>query len=212
MVKSLKNKIAVIMRNKLSPSVLIPIKKAYSYFFPASYWCRIVMDRETEKYVKSLDYNKFVALEISGSKWKDFGFASYRCIQYEEYDLCEGVIGNEMFDIIIVEQVLEHCLYPYRAVRNLNSMLKPGGFAVITTPFLIMFHSSPVDCSRWTELGIKYLLVEGGFDLKKIKTGSWGNRACVKANFKPWARYLPGMHSLKNEPRYPLVVWAFAQK
>jgi hypothetical protein len=46
-------------------------------------------------------------------------------LPHKEYDLCDGVIGNEIFDIIIVEQVLENCFYPYRAVRNLYSMLKP---------------------------------------------------------------------------------------
>jgi hypothetical protein len=60
---------------------------------------------------------------------------------------------------------------------------------------------------------MKYLLAEAGFPMEKIVTGSWGNRACVKANlrsFPGWARR--GFGSLKNEPDYPVVVWALAQK
>jgi hypothetical protein len=69
-----------------------------------------------------------------------------------------------------------------------------------------------VDCSRWTETGLQYFLAEAGFDLDGIKTGSWGNRACVKANFTAWARYRSRLHSLRNERAYPVVVWALARK
>jgi len=177
-----------------------------------AHWSRVVMDRETEKYVTSLHYKAFKALEISGFKWKRFGFASYRNIEYPEYDICKGPVDNETFDIVIAEQLLEHLLYPSRAVKNVYHMLNPGGLAVITTPFLLKIHNSPIDCSRWTELGLKYLLAEGGFDLKKITVGSWGNEACVVASLKEWEDFNPDIHSLKNEPDFPIVVWAFAHK
>jgi len=35
----------------------------------------------------------------------------------------------------------------------------------------------PVDCSRWTPLGMTYFLSEAGCPIEVIKTGSWGNRA-----------------------------------
>jgi hypothetical protein len=46
--------------------------------------------------------------------------------------------------------------------------------------------------------------------LKRL--GSWGNRACVKANFRRFPSWIPWWHSLKIESLYPVVVWAFAQK
>jgi hypothetical protein len=91
-------------------------------------------------------------------------------------------------------------------------MLRPGGTLVVTTPFLIRVHPSPFDCSRWTELGLKYLLAEAGFDLSRITTGSWGNRACVRSNFVDWRGWNPILHSLRNEPDFPVHVWAFAKK
>jgi hypothetical protein len=103
-------------------------------------------------------------------------------------------------------------LWPYRAGRNVYQMLNPGGYVLVTTPFLIRIHDQPVDCSRWTELGLKHLLAECGFPMKNIRTGSWGNRACVIANFTEWPHYAPQQHSLDNEPNFPLVVWALAQK
>jgi hypothetical protein len=72
----------------------------------------------------------------------------------------------------------EHLLWPYRAVRHVYQMLNEDGVFLLTTLFLIKIHQHPVDCSRWTEIGIRNLLAEGGFNIDLITTGSWGNRAC----------------------------------
>jgi len=107
--------------------------------------------------------------------------------------------------------VFEHLKWPYRAGRNVHAMLKPGGHFVISTPFLVRVHRVPIDCSRWTEDGLSYLLQECGFSSENVVTGSWGNRACLKGNLKNWRkRGLFG--SLNNEPDYPVMVWAFAKK
>jgi len=175
-------------------------------------WCRIVMDEALEKHIQSLNYQSMNVLEISGTKWKDFGFAKYQSIDYPEYDVCKDVLENAAFDIIIIEQVLEHVLWPYRAVKHLYEMVKKDGVLVVSTPFLLKVHNYPTDCSRWTETGMKHLLAEGGFDLNNIETGSWGNQKCVIANFKEWVYYNGDGHSLKNENEFPIVVWAFAKK
>lgn len=175
-------------------------------------WIRVVMDRQTRAHVVSLPYQTFSTLEISGEKWKDFGFRSYRSIHFPAYDLCAGTLEENAFDLIIVEQVLEHVLWPYRAVRNAYKMLRPGGTLLITTPFLLRIHNCPVDCSRWTPLGMKHLLAEAGFALDDVEVGSWGNKASARANFGEWPNWIPWLHSLKNDPEYPLVVWAFGRK
>jgi hypothetical protein len=174
-------------------------------------WQRVVMNRETDRLIGELDPGRLSALEISGGQWKDRGFAHYASVGYPDYDICSMVL-DERFDVIIAEQVFEHVLWPYRAVRNVFQMLNPGGAFLITTPFLVRIHGHPIDCSRWTELGIRHLLAEGGFDIDRIKTGSWGNQACVRSNFLRWTPYSPWLHSLKNEPDYPIVVWALARK
>jgi len=179
-------------------------------------WANVVMDRETEEFVRSLNCSSWHALEISGTRWQDFGFASYRNVSFPEYDICEGPLEQEAFDIVIAEQVLEHVLWPYRAVRNVWKMLRPGGVFVATTPFLIPVYDCPVDCSRWTELGLKHLLAEGGFELGNIITASWGNSSCVRADLRlrglKFSYWVPWKHSLRNEPYCPVVVWAFARK
>ncbi|MEI6427982.1 MAG: methyltransferase domain-containing protein [Pseudanabaena sp. ELA607] len=178
----------------------------------STHWGRVVMQQETEKLVESLQPSQLKVLEISGSYWQKTGFKEYKTVEYPEYDICEMILP-ETFDLIIADQVFEHLLWPYRAGKNAYQMLNPGGYLLISTPFLIRIHNYPTDCSRWTETGLKYFLAECGFPLENTKTGSWGNRACIQANWHEWAIYRSSLlQSLKNEPDFPFCVWALAQK
>jgi hypothetical protein len=174
-------------------------------------WARVVMIEETRRLVGTLHPERLDALEISGETWKDFGFKSYQSVDYPEYDVCEGPLP-ERYDLIIAEQVFEHLLWPYRAGKHVFEMLRPGGYFHLSTPFLFPIHDAPVDCSRWTETGLRYLLAECGFPLESCTTGSWGNRACVKRYLKWGAKYRGWRHSLRNDPATPIVVWAVARK
>ncbi len=91
-------------------------------------------------------------------------------------------------------------------------LLRPGGSLMVTTPFLIRIHAQPHDCSRWTEVGMRQLVLGAGFADDNVETGSWGNRACVIAHLEDWVRYKPLPHSLESDPRFPIVVWAFARE
>jgi SAM-dependent methyltransferase len=175
-------------------------------------WARVVMYQECFQYVRSLGPESLDVLEISaGADWiKALKFKSYTVTQYPDFDICSQTLDRQ-FDLIIADQVFEHLKWPNRAARNVFSMLRSGGYFVLTTPFLIRVHEVPIDCSRWTEMGLSHLLQECGFEADQITTGSWGNRACVKANFYYWAKY-GWYRSLTNEPEFPVVVWAFAQK
>ncbi|MGC2814152.1 MAG: methyltransferase domain-containing protein [Candidatus Acidiferrum sp.] len=177
-------------------------------------WLRVVMNAEIEKFVRSLDCAKIDALEISGTASQErYPFRSYRAVHYPEYDVCEKPLAAEQFDLVIAEQVFEHILRPDLAAKNIHAMLRPGGYFVVNTPFLVKIHEFPVDMYRWTEPGLRQLLEVAGFNV--LGTGSWGNRKCVLANMNPgptWKSYNRYFHSLRNEPQFALVVWAFAQK
>jgi SAM-dependent methyltransferase len=175
-------------------------------------WVRVVMNRETRKMIEALGPANLSVLEVSGDAWgKWCGFRQYKSLAYPAFDVCNSRLA-ETFDLIVAEQVFEHLLWPYRAGKNVYQMLNPGGHFLVTTPFLIRIHEFPVDCSRWTECGIKYFLAECGFPIEQIRTGAWGNRDCIKANYRDWARYRSRLHSLRNEPDFPVSVWALAQK
>ncbi len=174
-------------------------------------WSRVVMERSQRELLASINPAQRRVLEISGQNWREYGFASYTTAKYPEFDICASTHDGD-FDLVIADQVWEHLLWPYKATRNVHAMLPVGGHFMVSVPFLVRVHGYPIDCSRWTELGLKHLLAECGFDLDHIQTGSWGNRASVKASFRSWRSYVPWLHSLKNERDFPQVVWALATK
>lgn len=177
-------------------------------------WCRVVMNDEIERFIRSLDCPHIDALEISGSGSQGrYNFKSYRTADFPDYDVCSGPLAKEQFDLVIAEQVFEHVLRPDLAAANVFQMLRPGGTFVISTPFMLKVHGHPHDLYRWTEHGMRLLLETAGF--KVIATGSWGNRDCLRADLSPglqWTSYNPRLHRLDNEPQFPIVIWAFATK
>ncbi len=175
-------------------------------------WVRTVMYRECYQLLEQLGPAQLNALEISaGDRFANaVQFGSMTTTQYPDFDICSETLERQ-FDVVIVDQVFEHLQWPYRAIRNVYEMVAPGGHALITTPFLIKVHNVPIDCTRWTELGLNFLLQEGGFESEGIETGSWGNRACVKSNLRHWSK-AGWFRSLKNEPDFPVSVWALAKK
>jgi SAM-dependent methyltransferase len=176
------------------------------------------MNDRTERLVSQMPVTTMDALEISGERWRNmFKWKSYEVARYPDLDICYDIIHSKKFDIIFAEQVFEHLRYPYRAARNVCRMLNPGGRFLVTTPFLIHVHGVPMDYTRWTPDGMKYLLEEAGFDVDRIVVGSWGNIACAVADLEScakgtgWINYDPALHSLENDPRFASSVWAIAQ-
>jgi SAM-dependent methyltransferase len=183
-----------------------------TFGFDTTHWVRVIMYRRCFEFISTLEPEKLDVLEIAaGPQWRRvFKFRSYTETQYPNFDICSQTLDRQ-FDLIIADQVFEHLPWPNRAGRNVFQMLRAGGTFVIATPFLVRVHKVPIDCSRWTEQGLSYLLQDCGFSEKNIKIDSWGNRACVKANLTKWRRY-GWFRPLHNEPSYPVIVWAFARK
>lgn len=174
------------------------------------HWCRHVMDQETEKLVSRLDCKNLVAVEISGSRWKNSGFKTYNNYFYPNFDICHiSDKHTESADIIFAEQVFEHVRNPWRAAENVYKMLKVGGHFLITTPFFLKVHGAPMDYWRWTKEGLGAMLEDVGFHIESIN--AWGNRDCVISNFDQWTNYSTGQN-LQNEHDFPVVVWALAKK
>lgn len=198
-----------ILREERTLNFVKKMLRAVNYDY--GHWTRTVMHKECDRMLAEIGIHDKDALEISaGGHWRTLPFKSFTEANYPEFDICKDKLDRQ-FDVIIADQVFEHLLWPYRAAHNVHAMLKPGGYFLVSTPFLIRVHAIPYDCSRWTELGMKHFLAECGFPIESIRTGSWGNRACVKANFKRWARR-GWFRSLKNEADFPVTIWALAQK
>ena len=98
-------------------------------------WCRVVMNRETRRIVKSWQPEGLNVLEISGNSWGNWeSFKSYKSLKYPDFDICESCL-DKTFNFRIAEQIFEHLLWPYRAGKNIYKMLNSQGYFLITTPF-----------------------------------------------------------------------------
>lgn len=111
-------------------------------------WCRVVMNNDLTERVEKMNPATLDALEVSGSVWASMGFKSYSQAIYPQFDICSHRLPEAKFDIAIAEQVFEHIPAPQMAAENILQSLRPGGAFVISTPFLIMEHPSPLDMWR----------------------------------------------------------------
>jgi SAM-dependent methyltransferase len=171
----------------------------------------VVYQDECLCWINELGPQNLDVLEISaGAAWRDIPFKSFAEMNYPAYDICRDKLDRQ-FDLVIADQVFEHLLWPYRAGRNVFDMVKPGGYFMVMTPFMIRIHDVAVDCSRRTETGLRYSLAECGFELETVKTGAWGNWGALKANLVTWA-HVGSRKSFPNEPAYPQSIWAMARK
>ena len=67
-------------------------------------------------------------------------------------------LHDEMFDIIVCTEVLEHTLDPFSAMKEIYRLLKPSGILLLSVPFNFRIHGPLPDCWRFTEHGLKELL------------------------------------------------------
>jgi len=193
------------------------IKKfAKKFGLNLEHWERYPTYKQIKIDISNLDLSKMKVLEISaGEYWREnFKFRSYNSLNYPEYDICKTININQKFDLIIADNVWEHIKYPNKATKNVFNLLNDGGYFLLIVPFMIRVHEVPIDCTRWTEDGLRFHLEECGFQLNNIFTNSWGNKSCVSANLRSddtWAR-IWFFKSLKNDKKFPVQVWALAKK
>lgn len=172
---------------------------------------RTVAYRAVEAWLDRQPCAQLDVLEVAaGWKWRQRQWGSFTEMNWPDHDICNDVLDRQ-FDLIIADNVWEHLLHPWRATQHVLEMLRPGGHFINITPFLIRHHPIPIDCTRWTELGMRHFLADNGFDAESIETGSWGNAAAVKANLHSWAR-TGWRRALPNHPDFPVTIWAIARK
>jgi len=82
---------------------------------------------------------------------------------------------DESFDSAICTAVLEHLEEPETALRECLRVLKHGGYAIYSVPFIWHLHEEPRDFYRYSKYGLKYLFEKVGFDIVEIKalSGFW---------------------------------------
>jgi len=79
------------------------------------------------------------------------------------------------FDSALCTCVLEHLEEPQRAINECHRLLKPGGVALYTVPFIWHEHEAPRDFYRYTRFGLTHLFTQAGFDPPDVRplAGFW---------------------------------------
>lgn len=72
-------------------------------------------------------------------------------------------VNNDVFDILLLNEVLEHLESPEEVIQECYRVLKKDGKLIITMPFLCAIHADPYDFQRWTDVKIKLELEKVGF-------------------------------------------------
>lgn len=84
-------------------------------------------------------------------------------------------VENASFDSAICTAVLEHLEEPELALKECYRVLKSGGFAIYSVPFIWHLHEEPRDFYRFSKYGLKYLFEKVGFEIIEIQalSGFW---------------------------------------
>jgi SAM-dependent methyltransferase len=88
-------------------------------------------------------------------------------------------VEDASFDVVLCNQVLEHCDDPRRAVSELRRVTAPGGRVLASTHGVMAYHPSPTDYWRWTHAGLEKLFAEDGAWASVRVTPASGTTACL---------------------------------
>lgn len=172
---------------------------------PERQWVRTVMLADLRAFFATLPVAELDTVECSSTTHADLGWRSHQVVRYPDLDLTDPPDDVPTYDVVICEQVLEHVTDPWASARTLRRLCRPGGYVVVSTPFLLKIHDAPGDYWRFTPDGLRLLLTGAGLDV--VHLSSWGNRAAVRTNLFWWAAQRP-WRPLRNAPSVPAVVWA----
>lgn len=144
---------------------------------------------QLESYLKLLDVNANMVIDVGGAqkpvkgRTKSWNVDNYVILDVPEFNLDEGYPAqpfayNSQADVVFCLEVFEYLIVPTMAMKNIANLLKPGGKAYVTFPFVYPLHNEvPLDSLRYTKSGIVRLANYAGLHIEKItdrktKTGS----------------------------------------
>jgi SAM-dependent methyltransferase len=73
-------------------------------------------------------------------------------------------LPDNTFDLVLCTQVIEHCMNPWAAVREIQRILRPGGHLIVSAPHVWFYHPHPTDHWRYTQEGLVHLCREAGLE------------------------------------------------
>jgi len=143
------------------------------------------------------------------------------CLPFPPYDLHDGDMlsarvaqEDQKFDFFLFNQTIEHLYNPMQAMKNIHSLLVPGGYVFTSVPTINIPHLTPVHFGGFTPMGLAVLMKGAGFDV--IEIGQWGNYEYIQKLFSThqWPGYETLAHDGKvvNEERNVCQCWILCRK
>lgn len=85
-------------------------------------------------------------------------------------------VEDGSFDAVLCTSVLEHLEEPEQALRECHRVLRAGGAALYTVPFIWHLHEEPRDFFRFSKYGLQHLFTKAGFRVVEVEaiSGFWG--------------------------------------
>ncbi len=109
-------------------------------------------------------------------------------------------LDDQSFDTALCTSVLEHLEEPTDALRECYRLLRPGGYAIYSVPFIWHVHEAPRDFYRFSPYGLRYQFEKAGFEIVELTalSGFWvtfGTLLSYKLyaykKGRAWLRWLP---------------------
>jgi SAM-dependent methyltransferase len=158
------------------------------------------------------------AIEFGGSNYfikSILHGASYEIApNFPEVDIQNLVdYPDNSYDIVVIDNILEHVAFPKKAVSEIFRILKDDGLCICLTPFLVKIHGYPNDYWRFTASGLRIVFDNFG----DVKVWSWGNRFTITTTMRlGWLSVRNSKRlfkaALRNEPDWPITYLTIARK
>jgi SAM-dependent methyltransferase len=106
---------------------------------------------------------------------------------------------DNLFQRVECDAVLEHVERPEQVAREIERVLRPGGYAHLVTPFCHPYHAYPADFRRYTLEGLAQL----AGDLEIVKTG-WrtGPTATLLVMWMEWVKLWMPTRALRGAAHF----------
>ncbi|MGI8906736.1 MAG: class I SAM-dependent methyltransferase [Candidatus Sumerlaeaceae bacterium] len=104
--------------------------------------------------------------------------------------------SDASFDFVLCTEVLEHLPEPQQCLTEIGRVLRPGGIALVTSPFMYRIHEAPYDFFRYTPFSYKYMAEKAGLHVEDIAGRGGLLTVCYDMLFKVQAAIFGALNQL----------------